>query len=80
MRSNCPKSGKCHYLIVNEDITNKSVELDKKTLHTETEQKLKIFKARQSQLQKQLIQVKCPYQSRTVYEWFNQKILFNSFI
>ena len=68
MRSNCPKSGKCHYLIVNEDITNKSVELDKKTLHAETEQKLKIFKARQSQLQKQLIQVKCPYQSRFVYE------------
>ena len=44
MRSNCPKSGKCHYLIVNEDITNKSVELDKKTLHAETEQKMSLMK------------------------------------
>ena len=32
--------GKCHYLIVNKDITNESVELGKKTLHAAAEQKL----------------------------------------
>ena len=32
--------GKCHYLIINKDITNESIELGKKTLHAEAEQKL----------------------------------------
>ena len=31
---------KYHYLIINKDIANESIELDKKTLHAETEQKL----------------------------------------
>ena len=30
--------GKCHDLIINKDITNKSVELGKKNLHAEAEQ------------------------------------------
>ena len=30
----------CHYLIINKDIANESIELGKKTLHAETEQKL----------------------------------------
>ena len=33
-------SGKCHYLIINKDSTNESIELGKKTLHSEAEQKL----------------------------------------
>ena len=32
--------GKYHYLILNQDIANESIELDKKTLHAEAEQKL----------------------------------------
>ena len=31
---------KCHYLIINKDIANESIELGKKTLHAEAEQKL----------------------------------------
>ena len=31
---------KCHYLIINKDITHESIELCKKTLHAEAEQKL----------------------------------------
>ena len=30
---------KCHYLIINKDIANKSIELGKKTLHAEAERK-----------------------------------------
>ena len=33
-------SGKCHYLIINKDIANESIELGKKTLHAEAGQKL----------------------------------------
>ena len=32
--------GKCHYLIINRNIANESVELCKKTLYGEVEQKL----------------------------------------
>ena len=32
--------GKCHYLIINKDITNESIELGKKTLHVQAGQKL----------------------------------------
>ena len=32
-------SGKCYYLLTDKDITNKSVELGKKTLLTEAEQR-----------------------------------------
>ena len=32
--------GKCHYLIINKDIANESIELGKETLHAEAEQKL----------------------------------------
>ena len=32
--------GKCHYLVINKDITNESIELGKKILHAEAEQKL----------------------------------------
>ena len=32
--------GKCHYLTINKDIANESIELGKKTLHDEAEQKL----------------------------------------
>ena len=32
--------GKCHYVIINKDIANESIELGKKTLHAEAEQKL----------------------------------------
>ena len=31
--------GKCHYLIINKDIANESIELGKKTLHAEAKQK-----------------------------------------
>ena len=31
---------KCHYLTINKDITNESIELGKKTLHAKAEQKL----------------------------------------
>ena len=30
--------GKCHYLIINKDITNESIDLDEKILHAEAEQ------------------------------------------
>ena len=32
--------GKCHYLIINRNIANESIELCKKTLHGQVEQKL----------------------------------------
>ena len=32
--------GKCHYLVINKDITNESIELGEKVLHAEAEQKL----------------------------------------
>ena len=32
--------GKCHYVIINKDIANESIELGKKTLHAQAEQKL----------------------------------------
>ena len=32
--------GKCHYLVINEDITNESIELGKKILYAEADQKL----------------------------------------
>ena len=32
--------GKCHYLVINKDITNESIELGEKILNAETEQKL----------------------------------------
>ena len=32
--------GKCHYLIINKDITNESIEVGEKILHAEAEQKL----------------------------------------
>ena len=32
--------GKCHCVIINKDIGNESIELGKKTLHAEAEQKL----------------------------------------
>ena len=68
---------KCHYLIINKDIANESIELGKKTLHAEAEQKLlgiiidkdlnfqshtKIIKDYKNSQSK----VKCPYQSRTI--------------
>ena len=30
--------GKCHYLIINKDITNESIDLGEKILHAEAEQ------------------------------------------
>ena len=32
--------GKCHYLVINKDIANESIELGEKILHAEAEQKL----------------------------------------
>ena len=32
--------GKCHYLIINKDIANQSIDLGKKILHPEAEEKL----------------------------------------
>ena len=32
--------GKCHYLLINKDITHESIELGEKILHAEAEQKL----------------------------------------
>ena len=60
--------GKCHYLIVNKDITNESVELGKKTLHAAAEQKLlSIIIDQDLNFQGHTrSKVKCPYQSRTV--------------
>ena len=58
--------GKCHYLIINKDITNESIELGKKTLHAEAEQKLlgiMIDKDLNFQVQSK---VKCSYQHRTL--------------
>ena len=37
-------TGKCHYLMINTDIANESMELGKKTLHAEAEQKLLVIK------------------------------------
>ena len=33
-------AGKCHYLMINKDIANESIEFGKKTLHPEVKQKL----------------------------------------
>ena len=80
--------GKCHYLIINKDIANESIELDKKTLHAEAEQKLlgiiidkdlnfqshtkSIIKAANQKLSA-LIRV-APSMTD-----FNRKVIFNSF-
>ena len=34
-----PNPRKCHYVIINKDINNESIELGKKTLHAEAKQK-----------------------------------------
>ena len=81
--------GKCHYLIINKDITNESIELGKKTLHAEAEQKLlgiitdkdlnfqshtrSIIKTTNQKLS-DLIRV-APLMTD-----FNKKVIFNSFI
>ena len=36
-------SGKCHYLVINKDITNESIELGQKILHAEAKQKLLVI-------------------------------------
>ena len=64
--------GKCHYLIINKDIANESIELGKKTLHAEAEQKLLgiiIDKDLNFQSHKKS-RVKCPYQSSTLNDCF----------
>ena len=82
-------AGKCKYLIINIDVANKSIELSKKTLHAEAEQKLlgiitdkdlnfqnqtkSIIKAANQRLSA-LIRV-APLMTD-----FNKKIIFNSFI
>ena len=81
--------GKWHYLIINKDITNESIELGKKTLHAEAEQKLlgiiidkdlnfqshtrSIIKTANQKLSA-LIRV-APLMTD-----FNKKVIFNSFI
>ena len=73
-------SAKCHYVVINKYITNESIELCKKNLHAEAEQKLLgtiidnnlNFQSHTMSILKTANQ-KCPYQSHTVYDWFYQK-------
>ena len=80
--------GKCHYLIINKDIINESIELGEKILHAEAEQKLlgiiidkdlnfqshtkSIIKTANQKLSA-LIRV-APFMTD-----FNKKVIFNSF-
>ena len=81
--------GKCHYLIMNKDITNESIELGKKTLHAEAEQKLlgiitdtdlnfqshtRLIIKTTNQKLSGLIRV------ALLMTDFNKKVIFNSFI
>ena len=68
--------GKCHYLIINKDIANESIELGEETLHVEAEQKLQgmildkdlSFQSHTNLIIKRANQVEWPYQSHTVYD------------
>ena len=68
--------GKCHYLIINKDIANESIELGEETLHAEAEQKLHgmildkdlSFQSHTNLIIKRANQVEWPYQSHTVYD------------
>ena len=76
--------GKCHYLIINIDIVNESIELSKKTLRGEAEQKLLgiiIHKDLNIQSHKKLIIRTANQKLRPLYQShtdFNRKILFNT--
>ena len=67
--------------IINRDTANKSIKFDKKTLHGAAEQKLLCividkglnFQSHTKPVIKTVNQAKCPYQSRTVYDRFQQK-------
>ena len=82
-------SGKCHYLIINKDITNESIELGKKTLHAEVEQKpfgIKIEKDLIFQSHTRSI-IKATNQKlgaiirvAPLMADFNKNVIFNSFI
>ena len=72
--------GKCHYLIIDKDISNEFIELGKKSLHAKAEQKLlgitidKDSKPYKVDYKSSKSKVKCPYLSRTVNESFQQKV------
>ena len=81
--------GKCHYLVINKDISNESIELDEKILHAEAEKKLlgiiidkdlnfqshtKVIIKRTNQKLHALFRV-APFMTD-----FNKKVIFNSFI
>ena len=81
--------GKCHYLVINKDIANESIELGEKILHAEAEQKLlciiidkdlnfqshtKLIIKTANQKLSALIRV-APFMTN-----FNKKVIFNSFI
>ena len=58
------------YLIINKGITNESIELGKKTLHTEAERKLLGIMIGKDLNFQSHARLKWTYQSRTVNDWF----------
>ena len=81
--------GKCHYLIINKDTSNESIELGKKPLHAEAEQKLlSIIIDKELNFQshtKSIIKTANQKLSALVMVAlliidFNKKVTFNSFI
>ena len=81
--------GKCHSLIINKDITNESIELGKKTLIAEAEQKLLgiiidkdlNFQSHTRSIIKTAIQkVSALIRVAPLITDFNKKVIFNSFI
>ena len=81
--------GKCHYLIINKDSTNESIELGNRTLHAEDEQELLgiiadkdlNFRTHKNSIIKAANQ-KLSALVRVVLFMtdFNEKVMFNSFI
>ena len=80
---------KCHYSIINKDITNESIELGKKTLHAEPEQKLLgiiidqdlNFQSHTRSIIKTANQkLSALIRFTPLMTDFNKKVIFNSFI
>ena len=81
--------GNCHYLVINKDITNESIELGVEILHAEAEQRLlgiKIYTNLNFKSHKKSI-IKPANQKLSVLikvvpflTDFNEEVIFNSFI
>ena len=82
-------NSRCHYLVINKDISNESIELGKKTLHTEAKQRLLgiiVDKDLNFQIHAKLIikiskhNLSARIRVAPLMTDFNKRVTFNSFI